>query len=106
LINNILPPLPPTAPKNQNDTVLTNRVVKIPMGNKEINDEIQSPIFKNKRKFDKSHNTGGGFMITLNPVDASYHETDAVMSTVPEADKEETQPDLPLNKATTLLNKE
>jgi hypothetical protein len=32
LINNILPPLPPTLPKPDTDAVMTNMIVRIPMG--------------------------------------------------------------------------
>jgi hypothetical protein len=57
--------------------VVTNKVVKITISDKQHIDEIQSPIFKNKRKMDmqnhkmemQNHKVGGGFGITLNPVE-------------------------------------
>jgi hypothetical protein len=42
--------------------------VKITIGDKQHIDEIQSPIFKNKRKMDRQHHPSGGFGIALNPV--------------------------------------
>jgi len=37
--------------------------------NRSMSDEIQSPIFKKKRKQDKSQIEHGGFTIQLNPLD-------------------------------------
>jgi hypothetical protein len=68
LINSIIP-APVSKLHNENEFI-TNKIVKIPIADKKHIDEIQSPIFKNKRKMDRQHNAGsGGFGITLTPVE-------------------------------------
>ncbi len=69
IINNILPPLPPSVPKNAGQQAITEKVVKIPIStmNREA-DEIQSPIFKTrKRQQDKDKQGSSPFSIVLMP---------------------------------------
>ena len=64
----MIPPPPVIVKEGNEHDVITNKVVKIPISNATRHmDEIQSPIFKNKRRLDKQQNTGFG--ITLNPVE-------------------------------------
>lgn len=78
---------------------MTNKVYKIPISNNSSNkhnfEEIQSPIFKNKRRMDKQHTTGFG--IALNVVDTVKQE-DVPLPEVREELKEETERDIPNQK--------
>lgn len=91
LINSLIP-APPVINKaeHENETV-TNKVFKVPISTNSTNshyfEEIQSPIFKNKRRMDKQNTTGFG--IALNVVDTIKQE-DAPLPEVKEELKEET----------------
>jgi hypothetical protein len=66
LINSLIP-APPTTRRPNELEIVTNKIVKISIADKQHIDEIQSPIFENKRKMDKQQHKGR-FGITLNTV--------------------------------------
>lgn len=62
LVNSLLPPPPPS--KHNSDSIDT-KLVKIPVVMRDIVDEVQSPILKNRRK-QSNVSTPSPFSITLN----------------------------------------
>ncbi len=63
VLDNILPPEQPA--KTHDPETYVGKVFKVPMVLDQVADEIQSPIFKNKKKQDKHI---GNFAIGLMPV--------------------------------------